>query len=259
MTDVVHRHHVRVIDRNSGRERALLIGEELAEDALAGFRFAPELIVDGDEVTARLADFGLLGFGETVDEALDDLVGELDAYADRFLADDGFYRAGAPPRAAGSASAGHASRGRCRRREPVGSSGDRDSGPPGPPPTRRSGRTPRPRKTMSDGRWRAILRDQLRVSAEDFWKALRREKPVSRPSAAPDETEAVAVPAWTAATLSSRLHMSPADIAALGRERAVELAEATWSWPLSEHEATRLAVEAQHRTRPTRRRRPRER
>lgn len=92
MTDVVHRHHVRVIDRNSGRERALLIGEELAEDALAGYRLAPDLIIDGDEVTARLADFGLLGFGETVDEALDDLVGELDAYADRFLADYGFYR-----------------------------------------------------------------------------------------------------------------------------------------------------------------------
>lgn len=107
------------------------------------------------------------------------------------------------------------------------------------------------KKTMSDGRWKAILRDQLRVSAEDFWKALRTKRPVSRPSAPPDETEAEAVPAWAAATLSSQLHMSPADIAALGRDRAVELAQATWSRPLSEHEATQLAVEAQHRTRRT--------
>jgi hypothetical protein len=92
MTEVVHRHHAKVIDRNRGRERALLIGEELAEDALAGYRFAPEVIADGGEVTARLAEFGLLGFGETFEEAIKDLAGELDAYADRFLGDYGFYR-----------------------------------------------------------------------------------------------------------------------------------------------------------------------
>lgn len=92
MTDVVHRHHAKVIDRNSGRERALLIGEELAEDALAGYRFAPEIIAGEGEVTARLTDFGLLGFGETFEEAMADLVHELDAYADRFLGDYSFYR-----------------------------------------------------------------------------------------------------------------------------------------------------------------------
>jgi hypothetical protein len=36
-------------------------------------------------VTAELAQFGLLGFGETVDEALDDLLTELRAYAQRFF------------------------------------------------------------------------------------------------------------------------------------------------------------------------------
>jgi hypothetical protein len=92
MTEVVHRHHAKVIDRNGGRERALLIGEELAEDALAGYRFAPEIIAEDSEVTARLAEFGLLGFGETVEEAMNDLAGQLDVYADRFLGDYGFYR-----------------------------------------------------------------------------------------------------------------------------------------------------------------------
>ncbi|HCG00081.1 MAG TPA: hypothetical protein DEV93_06005 [Chloroflexi bacterium] len=92
MTDVVHRHHAKVIDRNRGRERALLIGEELAEAALAHYRFDPEIIAEETDVTARLAEFGLLGFGETVEEAMLDLVGELDAYADRFLGDYGFYR-----------------------------------------------------------------------------------------------------------------------------------------------------------------------
>jgi hypothetical protein len=92
MTDVVHRHHAKVIERNTGRERALLIGEELAEDALADYRFAPEIMAEENDVTARLAEFGLLGFGETVEEAMQDLAGELDAYADRFLGDYGFYR-----------------------------------------------------------------------------------------------------------------------------------------------------------------------
>jgi len=92
MTEVVHRHHAKVIDRNSGRERALLIGEELAEDALAEYRFAPEIIAEDGDVTARLAEFGLLGFGETIEEAMGDLASELDAYADRFLGDYGFYR-----------------------------------------------------------------------------------------------------------------------------------------------------------------------
>jgi hypothetical protein len=92
MTEVVHRLHAKVIDRNSGRERALLIGEELAEDVLASYRFAPEIIAEDGEVTARLAEFGLLGFGETFDEAIKDLAGEVDAYADRFLGDYGFYR-----------------------------------------------------------------------------------------------------------------------------------------------------------------------
>ncbi|EQD78169.1 hypothetical protein B1A_02391 [mine drainage metagenome] len=92
MTEVVHRQHPKVIDRNGGRERALLIGGEVAEAALAGYRFAPEVILDEGEVTVRLSEFGLLGFGETVDEAISDLVAELDAYAERFLGDYAFYR-----------------------------------------------------------------------------------------------------------------------------------------------------------------------
>lgn len=86
-------------------------------------------------------------------------------------------------------------------------------------------------KTMSRGRWKAILRDQLQASEKDFWDALRAKEPVRRPSEPPAETEIVQVPAWAAAVLSSRLKMSPADIAALGRERAIELAYETWSKP----------------------------
>ena len=36
------------------------------------------------------------------------------------------------------------------------------------------------RKTMSPGRFRAILRYQLRVCEEEFWRALETRKPVDR-------------------------------------------------------------------------------
>ena len=86
-------------------------------------------------------------------------------------------------------------------------------------------------KTMSPGRWKAILRDQLRVSDEDFWRALRTKKPVGRPSAPPAEEEIQQVPAWAAAVLSTQLGMAPADIAKLGRDEAVERAHEAWSRP----------------------------
>jgi hypothetical protein len=87
------------------------------------------------------------------------------------------------------------------------------------------------KKTMSPGRWKAILRDQLQMSDEDFWSALRTKKPVERPSAPPDESEIEQVPAWAAVVLSSRLKMSSAEIAALGRDRAMQLAHDAWSKP----------------------------
>ena len=85
------------------------------------------------------------------------------------------------------------------------------------------------KKTMSPGRWKAILRDQLHVSDEDFWSTLRTKKSVERPSAPPDESEIEQVPAWAAVVLSSRLKMSPTEIAALGRDRAIQLAHDAWS------------------------------
>lgn len=36
------------------------------------------------------------------------------------------------------------------------------------------------RKTMSPGRFRAVLRYQLRVSEDQFWQALKTRKPVDR-------------------------------------------------------------------------------
>ncbi|MGH7640445.1 MAG: hypothetical protein ACREOL_05995 [Candidatus Dormibacteria bacterium] len=87
------------------------------------------------------------------------------------------------------------------------------------------------KKSISAGRWKAVLRDQLQVSDEDFWTALRRKQPVPRPSQPPKESEIEQVPLWAADVLSSRLKLTPAQIAQLGRERAIELAHAEWSKP----------------------------
>ncbi|MHB1576874.1 MAG: cytotoxic translational repressor of toxin-antitoxin stability system [Candidatus Dormibacteria bacterium] len=87
------------------------------------------------------------------------------------------------------------------------------------------------KKTMSQGRWRAILRDQLGVSDEDFWKSLRDKRPVERPSGPPLEEEIEQIPLWAAELLTARLGMSLAAIAQLGRDRAIELARETWAKP----------------------------
>lgn len=41
-------------------------------------------------------------------------------------------------------------------------------------------------KTMSPGRFKAILSDQLRLSETEFWEVLRTKTPTPRPSPAPE-------------------------------------------------------------------------
>jgi hypothetical protein len=55
-------------------------------------RFDTQVIIEPGVITAHLARFGLLGFGATVEEALIDLVNEIDVYADRFLGDLTLYK-----------------------------------------------------------------------------------------------------------------------------------------------------------------------
>ena len=62
----------------------LLRPDDLAR-SLSSFRFDTRLVVRKGEVTAQLAELGVLGFGETTDEAMSDLVVELRTYARRFF------------------------------------------------------------------------------------------------------------------------------------------------------------------------------
>jgi hypothetical protein len=83
-------------------------------------------------------------------------------------------------------------------------------------------------KTMSPGRFRAILRDQLRVTEEQFWQVLQTGRPAQRPAPAPvaQQTEH---PAWVVRVLKQELHKTEEEIARLGRDEAAQLVQAYWS------------------------------
>src|SRR5712692_7927598 len=93
MTEVVHEHRPRVVSRHRGKERMLLVRADDLARFLGEFRFEAEVIADGGEVTIALSRLGVLGFGTTVDEALEDLLVELRAYARDYFERASFYAA----------------------------------------------------------------------------------------------------------------------------------------------------------------------
>ena len=101
MTDVVHKHSPRIVSRHRGKEEMVLVGSGDLALFLDSFRFDPRVTIDGGEVTADLPELGLLGFGETLEEAMEDLVEELRVYARDFFERASFYaetdRAGHAP------------------------------------------------------------------------------------------------------------------------------------------------------------------
>jgi len=54
-------------------------------------RFDPRVTIGAGEVTAKLQHLGVLGFGETLDDAMLDLVEELRLYASDFFERASFY------------------------------------------------------------------------------------------------------------------------------------------------------------------------
>ena len=81
-------------------------------------------------------------------------------------------------------------------------------------------------KTMSPGRFKAILSDQLLLSEAEFWEVLRTKISARHPSAAP-EPAPTSLPLWLALALERE--------AGLKRDQIVEL---------DEDEARRLLVDA---------------
>jgi hypothetical protein len=91
MTEVVHQHSPRIVSRHGGREEMVLVGSSDLAGFLDSFRFDPRVTIDGGEVTADLQELGLLGFGETLEEAMEDLRDELRVYALDFFERASFY------------------------------------------------------------------------------------------------------------------------------------------------------------------------
>ena len=91
MTAVVHQRQPRLIHRHRGKEAMLLLPPDDLARALAAFRFEPQVAYSEGEVTVALERFGVLGFGDTFEAALDDAVEELRAYAERYFAAAAFY------------------------------------------------------------------------------------------------------------------------------------------------------------------------
>jgi prevent-host-death family protein len=96
MNEAVHRHHPVVIDRHQGKEIALLIGAEDAKawlEPLAVETQMPlEVVEEGDETIVTATRLGLMGSGESVLDALEELADEIEDYAGAFFGNYDFYR-----------------------------------------------------------------------------------------------------------------------------------------------------------------------
>ena len=77
-------------------------------------------------------------------------------------------------------------------------------------------------KTMSAGRFKAILADQLRINEAQFWNVLRAKEPAARPPEAP-EAGPPSLPVWLVRELE-RGGVTAAEIEALDEPSALAVA-----------------------------------
>lgn len=85
-------------------------------------------------------------------------------------------------------------------------------------------------KTLSPGRFKAILTDQLRVNEAEFWEVLRTKRPALRPSAAPEPPPA-GLPLWLARALEREAGLTRDQIAQLDEQTARDLINEVRSRP----------------------------
>jgi hypothetical protein len=74
-------------------------------------------------------------------------------------------------------------------------------------------------KTMSPGRFKAILSDQLKLSEAEFWEVLRTKTPAPRPSTAPEPAPR-SLPLWLAQAFEREVGLTREVIAGLDEVEA---------------------------------------
>jgi hypothetical protein len=86
------------------------------------------------------------------------------------------------------------------------------------------------RGTMSQGRFGAILRTQLKVSRREFWEVVRSGEPAERPVPVAEPAQPMHE-AWILRVLRHELHLSDDEIAALSPEEGQRRVQEHWSRP----------------------------
>jgi Antitoxin of toxin-antitoxin, RelE / RelB, TA system len=94
MDAVFHQHRLQVISRHRGKEQMLLVRPEDLVAMLADQRLEVLAVYDGGEITLRVPELGVLGFGDTLDEAIADLLADVRLYVARFFENPAPYMAG---------------------------------------------------------------------------------------------------------------------------------------------------------------------
>lgn len=91
MTQVVREHRPQLVSRHRGKESMFLVRPEDLATYLRDYTFDPRVTIDAGEVTVELTELGVLGFGDSLEAATEDLVRELRAYTHRFFERSSFY------------------------------------------------------------------------------------------------------------------------------------------------------------------------
>jgi hypothetical protein len=94
MDSVYHNHQPYLVSRHRGlrREQIVLLARDVLDALLCSDKIEVEGVVDGGEVTLSAPRLGVLGFGESLDEAVADLLVELRDYAAAFFHEPDRYR-----------------------------------------------------------------------------------------------------------------------------------------------------------------------
>jgi hypothetical protein len=93
MDSVFHSHQPYLVSRHHGRERMVLLGLDVLDGLLCTDKIDVRVVLDGGEVTLQVPALGVLGFGDSLEEATDDLLVELRDYASAFFGEPDRYRA----------------------------------------------------------------------------------------------------------------------------------------------------------------------